>query len=349
MKTLLRPKVLIPVILSASIIAGLLAFADVKKMATLLLGFQRQYLVFFLLLMLAYQVVRAAQWRFLLQTLDIRVPPRTQLFTYLAGEMAKSLPVGNFFPSYLLSESRAAQPGRATAPTTVIILVETMVSLLGLIVLGVGNWGWLRPAILIGSFAAILLGWGVLKRYGDAQPPRWMTRREKMRGALQELQSFRRGAAELLRPRALAIELIFGAIYLALAGLALYTVMAGLGVQNITIWQTIAVYFFSLAVGLLIPIPVDIGLIELSGIGALLAFGVDRSAAVSAMLLFRVLSVGSALIISLAAMLTLREELRAALRIRQDHRADEPAQSLPAQDEHQEERRLQEPSQMGAA
>src|SRR5260221_13585299 len=128
MKKLLRPKVVIPIIVSASIVAALLAFADVKKVMALLLGFQSQYLLYFILLMLAYEVVRAAQWHYLLTTLDIRVPLRTQLFTYLGGEMAKSLPVGNYFSSYLLSETKGAKLGRASAATTIIILIEVAVS-----------------------------------------------------------------------------------------------------------------------------------------------------------------------------------------------------------------------------
>lgn len=355
MKKLLRPKVVFPIIVSASIVAALLAFADVKKVMALLLGFQSQYLLYFILLMLAYEVVRAAQWHYLLTTLDIRVSLRTQLFTYLGGEMAKSLPVGNYFSSYLLSETKGAKLSRASAATSVVILVEVIVSLLGLIVLGVGDWGWLRPTILIGSFAAVFIGWVILKVHDDVQPPRWMLRREKMRVALRELRTFRDGAAELLRPRVLAVELIFGAIYLVFAGLSLYVVMAGLGIQSASIWQAIAVYFFSLAVGLLIPLPVDIGLIEMGGIGALLALGIDRSAAVGTMFLFRVLTVAAALAISLGAMLVLHEELRTALRERTEHTAVQTPQSqspsVPGEEQPDQQRQDRNPDrrQEGAA
>ena len=79
---------------------------------------------------------------------------------------------------------------------------------------------------------------------------------------------------------------------------------------------TLATYFFALAIGLLVLIPIDIGLIEAGGIGALLAFGVGRSAAVSTMLLYRVLSLAAALLISGLAMLVLHDELRQALHTR---------------------------------
>ncbi len=58
-------------------------------------------------------------------------------------------------------------------------------------------------------------------------------------------------------------------------------------------------YFFSLAVGLLFPVPVDFGVMEASGTGGFLAYGAQEFAAVSAMLLNRVLSLASSLVIAL--------------------------------------------------
>lgn len=316
MKSLLRPKVLIPLIFGASAIAALLAFGDARKVLTSLLGFQWQYLLYFCLLMLGYEAMRVVQWRFLLNTLDIHVPLRTALFTFLAGEVAKTLPIGNFVPSYLLSQSKGAKLGTATAASSLIIAIEVIVSLIGLVLLGIGDWGWLRPTILAGLLLALVAGWAILKFYDDARPPAWMTNRERIRKALREVRNFREGAGELLRPRVLVVELVFGAIYLTLAGLGLYVITLGLGIQHLAISQALAAYFFALAIGLLVLIPVDVGLIEMGGIAALLAFGVGRSAAVSTMLLFRVLSLAASLLISALAMVVLRDELRRALRSR---------------------------------
>jgi uncharacterized protein (TIRG00374 family) len=336
LKKLLRPKVFIPVILAASVVAGLLAFADVRKVIALLLAFQWRYLISFLLLTAGYEVVRAVQWHFLLRSLGIHVPLRTQIFSFLTGEVAKTLPIGNYFPAYVLRQANGTNVGLTSAATTLIIFVEVAVSLVGLVILGIGGWGWLRPTILLGSLGAILLGWAVLKFYDDAEPARWMTERKVLRQALRGLHDFRAGTAELMRPRILAIELVFGTAYLVLAGLSLYMVLAGLGIHTVSVWQAMAVYFFSLAIGLIVPIPVDIGLIEISGIGALLAFGIDRSAAVSAMLLFRVLSIGASLLIALVSMALLRDELRATLRGRKGRQAapSELAAEEPQPPEH---------------
>ncbi len=89
MKKLLQPKVLIPLILSVALVVALLAFADVKKVVALIEGFQKIYLLWFLLLMVAYEVVRGAQWYFLLRALDIHAPLRTQIFAFAGGEVTK--------------------------------------------------------------------------------------------------------------------------------------------------------------------------------------------------------------------------------------------------------------------
>jgi hypothetical protein len=77
-----------------------------------------------------------------------------------------------------------------------------------------------------------------------------------------------------------------------------------------------AVYFLSLAVGLLFPVPVDFGVMEASGTGGFLAYAVQEFAAVSAMLLNRVLSPASSLVIALTGVIFLHDELRRALQER---------------------------------
>jgi uncharacterized membrane protein YbhN (UPF0104 family) len=98
-----------------------------------------------------------------------------------------------------------------------------------------------------------------------------------------------------------------------LAASVLYLVLLGLGVDNVSWWQVLAVYFFSLAFALIFPLPVDVGVTEVGGVGAFLAIGVLRSEAVSAVLLARVLSLGAATVIALVTMAVMRDEVRALL------------------------------------
>lgn len=314
MKKILQPKVLIPVILSIAIIVALLAFSDIKKVVGLMESFQKLYLLVFLALMIAYEIVRGVQWHYLLTAMGIHVPLRTQIFTFAAGEVTKSMPIGNYFQNYLLQQSKGTDFGRSSAATTLIVLTEVVVSLVAVVILGLGSWsGWLRPTIVIGVivvFAAAAL----FRHFHQAgRGPRWMREHKLTRKALDELGQLREGAEELLHPRILIIETLLSATYLMCAGAALFFVTRGLGIGNVSFGAVLGVYFFSLAFSLIFPIPVDIGVTEVSGVGAFLAVGVNRNAAVGAMLINRILSIGSAIAIALVALIILHDEFRAAL------------------------------------
>lgn len=316
MKKLLSPKVLIPSVLSIAIIAALLGFGDIHKVVRSMVSFPRVYLLWFLLLMVAYEAVRCVQWHFLLGSLSVRIPPRTQIFAFLTGEVAKSVPIGNYFQNYLLQRSNGADFGLTSAATTFVVLIETGVSLIGVVVLGVGSWtGWLRPVILVGLLVTALIVWAFTALHRAGRAPQWMQRHKVWRMILSELRQFREGSKQILHPRVMLIASLLGAVYLIIAGAALYLVARGLGI-HISFTGALAVYFFSLAFSLIFPLPVDIGVLEVSGVGAFLALGVDKPPAVGAMLINRVLSFGSALVIAFVGAVLLRDELRRAMRER---------------------------------
>lgn len=328
MKTLLQPKFLIPVVLSVAIIVALLAFSDLKKVLALMEAFQRVYLLYFLLLMVGYEVVRGVQWHFLLKGLDIHVPVRTQIFTFAAGEVTKSMPIGNYFQNYLLQQSKGTDFGLSSAATTIIILIEVAVSLVGVVILGLGSWtGWIRPVILIGLAVFLAGGWAYHRFHHSGRAPSWIAEHQMMRKVMDEFNQFRQGAAALLRPAVLGPASLLGAIYLLIGGVALYVVVVGLGIGHLSLPQVLSVYFFSLAFSLIIPIPVDIGILEVSGVGALMAHGLDRNPAVSAMLINRVLNIGASLAIALIAMVILHDEFRAALHHQTQRASEKPAGS----------------------
>ncbi len=327
MKQLLRPKILLPIVLLAALLALLPLFGDVRKIATLIVSFRPVNLLLFLILMIVYEAVRGAQWHVMLQALEIDVPLRTQIFSFLGGEVTKSLPVGNYFQNYLLKQSKGTDFGLSSAATTLVIWVEVVVCLAGVAILGIGGWDWLRPLIIGGSLVFVLLAWVFYVYLSSARAPRWMVEQKSARAVLEGLAHFRTGAAALLRPRVLAPVFALGALYLVVAGLGLYVIEQGLGIGGMTVGEALSVYFFSLAIGLIIFIPVDIGLTEVSGIGALIAVGVSRNGAVGVMLLNRVLSTLAALLIALVAALFMRDEFRAVLRERPLRRAPTPRQA----------------------
>jgi uncharacterized protein (TIRG00374 family) len=324
MKKLLRPRVLIPLVIGLGILAALLAFGDINKVFKLVAGFPRVYLVYYLLLTVVYEAVRCTQWHYLLRALNVHVPLRAQIFAFTVGEVARNMPIGNYFQSYLLSRSRGEDFGRLSAASTFIVLIEVAVSLVGIVIIGVGTWsGWLRSVIIIGLAVFFTAAWIVSRIHETPHMPRWLKAHNSWRRFREELRQFRHGAEDLLRPRVLAIVVPLGALYLVLGGLLLYIVSRGLsesqahtGLGNISVFDALAVYFFSLAFALIFPLPVDFGATEVSGTGAFLAEGVQKFAAVSVMLINRVLSIGAAVAIAAVGMLVLRDELRLAMQER---------------------------------
>lgn len=321
MKTLLRPKVLIPLVLSFGLVAALLTFGDIGKVMRVMAAFPRVYLVYYLLLTVAYEGARAAQWHYLLKGLKVHVPFRAQLYAFLLGEAMKSMPIGNYFQSYLLSRSRDEDLGRLTAASAFTIIIEVAVSLVGVVILGLGDAsGPVRSITVIGVLLVAAVAWVIWRIHETAHMPQRWKQHTSWRKFLDGLQQFREGSKDLLRPRVLAVVVPLGAVYLVLGGLALHTIVLGLaqtqantGLEHVTVFDSLAIYFFSLAIALVFPLPIDFGVTEASGAGAFLAYGVQKFAAVAVMLINRVLSIASALVIAAIASIFMWDELRRAM------------------------------------
>lgn len=310
LRWLLRPAVLIPLILSAGLLVVLFTLADVRKVAAIVEDFDPRFLLVFALLMAAYFAIRAAQWHFLLRRLGIHAPLRSQVFAYALGELTKSLPIGNYFQNYLLRQSQGTAFSVSSVATTLILVTEVVVALAGVVVLGLGPWtGWLRPLILLGGVGVIALALLLYALRNVVRLPGTLAQRKGIAALLTELRRSREGLRALLRPGVLLVDVLLSAAYLTVAGVGLYCIVRGAGLGQLSLAQALAVYFFSLAIGLLVPIPVDIGLIELSGAGALTALAVGRSAALSVMLLNRVLSVAMTGALGIGVALLLHREV----------------------------------------
>jgi Lysylphosphatidylglycerol synthase TM region len=194
------------------------------------------------------------------------------------------------------------------------------VSTTGLIILGLGSWWWIRPIIILGSALAAAGAWLFYKFHRSLDAPAWVCRSKRARKAWEsitnEMRQFARGVKKLLHWRALLISYLLSAAYLITAGSILYVILAGLSWTSTPFGEVLAVYFFSLAFGLIFPLPIDFGVTELSGVGAFLVVGVEKNVAISAMLINRVLTLGFSVIIGIIVALVFRDEFRKALHAR---------------------------------
>ncbi|HLZ21678.1 MAG TPA: lysylphosphatidylglycerol synthase transmembrane domain-containing protein [Ktedonobacterales bacterium] len=326
MRRFFRPNVIIPFVLGISLLAGVLAFGNINRVVALMLRFPHALLPILLLLVAVYEGLRCVQFSVLLKSLGVVVPVDRRIFAFLGGEVAQYAPLGNYFPNYLLRRSDGVDFGLSSAATTMMVLIQVAVSLAGLVILGIDGWDWLRPVIVIGLIVSGLIVWAAYRAHFSPHPPPWMLKRSWIRRGLEELRRFREGTTEeFIHPRTLTYATALGAAYIFVGGLILYMLIRGLGFSGVVFWQAQAAFDFSLAFALIFPLPIDFGTLEVSTVGALLAVGLERSAAVGVALLYRLVLMGGAMAIFVAALLVLRNAVRYILRRKPPHQASTEA------------------------
>src|SRR2546430_5732450 len=157
MTKVLRPAVVGPLFLSATLRAALLTAGNVATIGGLVRHVHVTALLAILLVLVGYEAARAAQWLVLLHGLQIRAPRRIQVFSYLVGEPTRVLPIGHFVENYLLLRAAGTAFRLSSVATLTSVLLEVGAALVGLVLLGLGPWGWLRPLIVLG-LAPFVLG-----------------------------------------------------------------------------------------------------------------------------------------------------------------------------------------------
>jgi hypothetical protein len=314
MTKLLRPRVIIPVVVSVALIAGLFSFANAPRVVGLIVRLDPLYLGSFFGLMVFYQAVRCLQWLYLLNHLEVRVPLRSQIFSYLGGALAKYLPVGSYFQNYLLYETRQVDPAVTSAATTLIVLTEPAASMIMVFIIGIDGWGWLRWLIGIGLPLGTGFGVGLFKwldRYGV---PRWIKRRPRLKGLAEVMDRFLEGVGRVAHARLLVVQGLLAGCYVAIGGIGLYVVELMLRQRGVSVFSAMAAYGFSLTAALVVPVFTDIGTLEVSGVAALISEGAGKHVAVGMMIFDRVLIIASSFVFFAVASLAWRDLVARALR-----------------------------------
>lgn len=314
MQGVVSPRVVVPLVLGLAIIVVLLRAADVGRVLHIVSTVRPFYLLLLVVLSSAYEALRALQWFLLLRAVEHRVPWRAALMAYLGGELAKSLPGGQYVQTYLLRQAQGIPIARSAAATTLILWLEVVSCLLIALLVGVGPWPWLRPValLLLGGIVLVALAFRHLPWANWAGHVTAGHRR--LHAAWTWVDDFSVSVQALLAPRALGPAFALSLGYIGCAALGLWTIAAALGVGGISLSQALVSYAFALGLGLLIPLPMDLGLTEGSGMAVLMACGVSTADALAVMLVQRVL--GALLTSPLAAvgLLTVRRQVGAALR-----------------------------------
>jgi uncharacterized membrane protein YbhN (UPF0104 family) len=299
----LGPAGRLPVIVATLVGVALFAYViDVASHADLLGGLGTVILrlgVPVLLLAIPYFALRALTWRLLLRQVGVTPPLRQTLAAFSAGEVTKSLPLGAYLESYAIA--RIEQLGArvlvaAAAATTGLDIATGVVTFVAAMVVGVPGNDWVRLTLLgiagawIVLYLAIWLG------------IRWRRPANALGRILAEVVEAARGLASpsLLRPVAST------AAYLAIYIVVLWLILDALGLGRLGVGAAVSTVVMTSLVNVILPIPIELGITEISGVGILSSFGIEPREAAVVMLGYRLATTGSLTIVVLTTMAYLR-------------------------------------------
>jgi uncharacterized membrane protein YbhN (UPF0104 family) len=305
----LRPNVLIPLAFGLALVFGVLALGDVRRVGRAIASIDHAALAIAVLLLLLYLAMRGAQWYLFLCVMHVPLTPRQAAVAFAGGEATESLPVGVYFANYLLERETSAPIAYTAAATLVGILLEVACCCLYLAVVGIPTWSWLRPLIIGGLavFVGLLGIWNVVGR--RLRLPRAMAMHPRAHWLANQVHYFAVGARRLRAPRVLLAGFALSTVALAASGSAYAILLRGVGAGGVSYWYAIAAYLFGLGSGLILPTPTELGVSELTGLGALRAAGAPVTEAAATVLLFRLLLMGTVILAALVTFLVMRHEV----------------------------------------
>jgi uncharacterized membrane protein YbhN (UPF0104 family) len=251
------------------------------------------------LLAIPFFVLRLLTWRLLLAQVGIVAPLRPTLAAFCAGELSKSLPFGVYLESYAIA--RLAGLGErglvaaAVATTGLDVSVGAVTFAAGMLI-GLPGVDWFRP-LVIGITAAwivVYLGLWLWVQSGRAS------------GAIGRVIGEAAAAARsLLRP-ALLRAVATTSAYLAISVIVLWMILEALGLGSFGIGAAVTVVVITALVNVILPIPIELGITEISGVGVLSSLGVEPHQAAVVMLGYRLATSGALTIVALPLLVYLR-------------------------------------------
>lgn len=354
LRALLNPKVLIGTVLGAIVLATLLSLSDIQTVWQIIQGFPPIFIPVLFAMIIGREILRSGQWRIFLNAIGIHATRREAFLTLAGGDAAQILPAGLYFQDLLISRELNTTVSAPLAATTLMIWMEVTMSMLALAVLGLPGIPALRPIMAfcgIGSLLVLLLAHtrllnSVRSLFCFCEGPLARIKLGKVgRNLIAGMDNFLAAFAGLSHPKVLLTGLGICAAYMALTITGFWLVIVGLGISTIGIAQATAIYSLVLAVVDMNPLPSDLGVSELSGVGGFLAFHVSEDAGLAAMLTFRILLLICEELVALAAFLLFREETRRLFRPKEAKKG--AMQPLPSPKESLNNTHLETPSPLG--
>jgi len=305
---LLQPRILIPLLLSAALLAFVFSISNISQVMGYILSLSAATISLVFAMTVVYLSLKWAQFHRYLEREGIPATWRQSALSFAVGEMTLPVPAGIYAQNYVLRTTACADFSRSSAATTAILAMEAIVSLLIVGIVDIPSWGWLRPLILalfvgaaatsalflrVGSardLAGRLLQWGPMEKVGP------------------ELMEAVEGLRDLFRPGVAAIALPLAALYLSSMVAGFFFTAHGMGFAALSFGEALTIYLFAIAVEELVPFSSNLGVIEAGGVAVAQAWGYSFTEGLAMMLGFRLAWTGSIWLLGAITILLLRGE-----------------------------------------
>ncbi|HET8554861.1 MAG TPA: lysylphosphatidylglycerol synthase domain-containing protein [Rhodanobacteraceae bacterium] len=309
-RSALHPRVVLPVLLAAALFMVAISLGDLGQVVgrikavsvgsmALVLGFAALYLV-----------LKALQLHLLLNDLGAHPGWRRFMLAFAVGELALTFPLGIFAQNWVLAGKKDMHFGRSSAATVVMLVTEVVVALLWLAVNGMPGWGPVRPVTVGILGGMVIFGFALLRfRLLDRLAARMAHHR--VHRVLDEGLGLLHGLEKLGKWRIFGTNLLVTAAYLGALGAAFWVMGQGMGLQELSYREAATIYAFALASVLVSGgLFGQIGTVEVIGMSAATAWGLDYTGGLALMLGFRLAWTGSMWLLNGVIALTLWRKVR---------------------------------------
>jgi uncharacterized protein (TIRG00374 family) len=290
----------LPFVISFVLIAVLVAYAPWEEIGEIIADLSARTLLGLAVLGLAYHLVKALRFWYILRVLKINQPLPVVVLSYMTAQPISILPGGEVFRSHALQRYTGVPVSRSIGQFTIQGILEgcAMAALMLIAALDLGTLRIVSLGLAVAVAAAIF---GIRRGY-MANFGRFLNRFPFINVAEHKIEEFSRGNREVFSrdhfPRLMFISFIVELIGTAIA----YVAVASIGGQ-INVFQAVLFYTVPIIAGFVSLLPGGIGISEQSAVGILYLSKVPVDVAVAATLLMRVSIVGLGIVYGLLAQL----------------------------------------------
>jgi len=281
-------KIILIIIASIIVYAVFLLITDINKILDKIINFDLVYIPIILGLVVVSWFIVYIRWYLILKTSGIQIPHLVNFQIFLAGGALGITPgkMGELFKSQILKD-KFDIPRTKTAP---LFILEKFLDISGaMIVTCIGIWFIPEIGFLVigGLFSLIIVAKIITSRRLFLKILDFAKRFKFMAKFIEPLSSSHENLSRLIFKKEMVFFILLSVLYWIVIGCAAYFVLLGLGIDTITLMNTISSYSSSLIIGAISFIPGGVGIAEASLIGLFTIQNIELSNAIVLVVLIR--------------------------------------------------------------